>query len=43
MNDTDLAFTPALELAQLIRRREVSPLELVTIYLERIERLNPQL
>ncbi|MDZ8050801.1 MAG: amidase [Aulosira sp. ZfuVER01] len=43
MNETDLAFTPALELAQLIRRREVSPLELVNIYLERIERLNPQL
>ncbi|WP_017652662.1 amidase [Fortiea contorta] len=43
MNETDLAFTPALELAQLIRRREVSPLELVEIYLERIEQLNPQL
>ncbi|MBD6621075.1 amidase [Komarekiella sp. 'clone 1'] len=43
MNEIDLAFTPALELAQLIRRREVSPLELAEIYLERIERLNPQL
>lgn len=43
MNELDLAFTPALEQAQLIRRREVSPLELVEIYLERIERLNPQL
>jgi amidase len=43
MNEIDLAFTPALELAQLIRRREVSPLELVEIYLERIEQLNPQL
>ncbi|MBD2355920.1 amidase [Tolypothrix sp. FACHB-123] len=43
MNETDLAFTPALDLAQLIRRRELSPLELVNIYLERIERLNPQL
>lgn len=43
MNDIDLAFTPALELAKLIRRREVSPLELVELYLERIERLNPQL
>ena len=42
MNEVDLAFTPALELAQLIRRREVSPLELVEIYLERIGRLNPQ-
>jgi len=43
MNQVDLAFTPALELAQLIRRREVSPLELVEIYLERIAQLNPQL
>ncbi|BCL38232.1 amidase [Nostoc sp. MS1] len=43
MNETDLAFTPALELAQLIRRREVSPLELVETYIERIQRLNPQL
>jgi amidase len=43
MNNNDLAFTPALELAKLIRLREVSPLELVEIYLERIERLNPQL
>ncbi|MBD2627307.1 amidase [Trichormus variabilis] len=43
MNEIDLAFTPALELAQLIRRRELSPLDLVEIYLERIERLNPQL
>ncbi|ARV59944.1 amidase [Nostocales cyanobacterium HT-58-2] len=43
MNTVDLAFTPALEQAQLIRRREVSPLELVEIYLERIQQLNPQL
>ncbi|HLO84239.1 MAG TPA: amidase [Nostocaceae cyanobacterium] len=43
MNQTDLAFTPALELAQLIRNREISPLELVEIYLERIQRINPQL
>ncbi|RCJ41263.1 amidase [Nostoc minutum NIES-26] len=43
MNEIDLAFTPALELAQLIRRREVSPLELVEIYLERIHLLNCQL
>jgi hypothetical protein len=34
MNNNDLAFTPALELAQLIRLREVSPLELVEVYLE---------
>ncbi|MGC8454139.1 MAG: amidase [Cylindrospermopsis raciborskii] len=40
---TDLAFTPALELARLIRRREVSPLELTELYLDRISRFNPQL
>ncbi|MEA5504182.1 amidase [Halotia wernerae UHCC 0503] len=43
MNEIDLAFTPALELACLIDRREVSPLELVEIYLKRIQQLNPQL
>jgi amidase len=43
MNQTDLAFTTALEQAQLIRRREVSPIELVEIYLNRISNLNPQL
>ncbi|PAX52404.1 amidase [Brunnivagina elsteri] len=43
MNAFDLAFTPALKLAELIRDRKVSPLELVELYLERISRLNPQL
>jgi len=43
MNQVDLAFTPALEQAQLIRRREVSPLELVELYLDRIGRLDSQL
>lgn len=43
MNAVDLAFTPALQQAKLIRQRQVSPLELVELYLERIERLNPQL
>ncbi len=43
MNKIDLAFRTALEQAQLIRRRQVSPTELVEIYLERISRLNPQL
>ncbi len=43
MNSIDLAFAPALEQAQLIRRGEVSPLELVELYLERIQRLDSQL
>ena len=43
MNSVDRAFTPALQLAELIRAREVSPLEIVNLYLERIDRLNPEL
>lgn len=43
MNQTDLAFTPALEQARLIRTKEVSPLELVELYLERIQRLDSHL
>src|SRR6516165_4919701 len=40
---TDLAFTSATEQAELIRQKKVSPVELVKIYLERIEKLNPAL
>jgi amidase len=39
----ELAFAPATEQAELVRRREVSPVELVESYLERIERLDPEL
>lgn len=38
----NLALTPALEQARLIRSKEVSPLELTELYLERIERLDVQ-
>jgi amidase len=37
------AFLPALEQARLVREREVTPVELVREYLERIERLDPEL
>jgi amidase len=43
MNQVDLAFTSALEQARLVRTLQVSPIELVNLYLERIDRLNPQL
>ena len=39
----DLAFLSAVEQARLVRTREVSSAELVRIYLERIERLDPEL
>jgi aspartyl-tRNA(Asn)/glutamyl-tRNA(Gln) amidotransferase subunit A len=43
MDATDLGFTSANELAQLIRRRALSPVEITRTVLERIERLNPRL
>jgi len=43
MNKIDLAFTPALEQAQLIRSKQISPLELTKLYLERIEKLDSKL
>ncbi|HEX7223231.1 MAG TPA: amidase, partial [Candidatus Limnocylindrales bacterium] len=39
----ELAFLPATEQARLVRERRVSPVELVEHYLERIERLDPEL
>jgi amidase len=39
----DVAFTPALELAEHLRAREVSSVELVELYLERIQRIDPEL
>lgn len=43
MADLDLAFTPAAELARLIRERELSPVEAVGNSLARIEEVNPGL
>ncbi len=40
MDATDLCFTPAVELADLIRRRALSPVEITRAVLGRIERLN---
>jgi amidase len=39
----DLAFTSATELARLVRTREVSPVELTELYLDRIARLDGRL
>lgn len=43
MNSLDLAFTPALDQARMIRDRLVSPIELVQLYLDRIEQLDSQI
>jgi aspartyl-tRNA(Asn)/glutamyl-tRNA(Gln) amidotransferase subunit A len=43
MTSVDLCFTPATELARVIRERQLSPLELTRAVLERIERLNPRI
>jgi amidase len=40
---SDLCFRPAIELARLVREREVSAQELVEAYLRRIEQVNPQI
>ena len=43
MDERELAFTPAIEQAAMIRRGDVSPTDLVECYLTRIEELNPKL
>ncbi len=43
MQNDDLAFTSALDQAAMLRKRDVSPVELAELYLERIERINPSL
>ncbi len=43
MTDDDLAFTAAVEQAAMIRRREISSVELVECYLRRIEQHNDRL
>src|SRR4051794_15600089 len=39
----DLAYAGAVRLAEMVRAKEVSPSELVELYLERIARLEPEL
>src|SRR5579872_5357940 len=40
---TDITFLPALAMAQLIREKKISPVELVDAHLRKIERLSPTL
>src|SRR5437870_1466800 len=43
MNTTDLCFLSAVETAALIRKKKISPVEVVSATLERIEKVNPRL
>jgi aspartyl-tRNA(Asn)/glutamyl-tRNA(Gln) amidotransferase subunit A len=43
MNDVELCFAPATELARLIREKRLSPVELIDAVLHRIVALEPQL
>ena len=43
MTNEELCFTPATELARMIRAKSVSPVEITRAVLERVERLNPKL
>lgn len=43
MTDRELAFTPAWELADRIRSRQLSPVEVTELFLRRIEALDGQL
>src|SRR5262245_26392888 len=43
MRETVNPFTPAVELAAAIRRKEVSPVEVADVYLDRIDHLDPYL
>jgi aspartyl-tRNA(Asn)/glutamyl-tRNA(Gln) amidotransferase subunit A len=43
MSDADLAFASIEEIAALIRKRKLSPVELTKLMLDRIEHLNPKL
>ncbi len=42
MNDEDLGFMPATVLAPMIRQKKISPVEVVSTLLKRIERLEPK-
>jgi amidase len=41
LSSEDLCFTPAVELRDMIRKKFISPVELVETFLERIEKINP--
>ena len=42
MSTQSLCYTPAVDLAEMIRSREISPVEVVDAFLERIDEINPK-
>lgn len=40
--DEDLCFLPAYKMAEAIKKKEISPVDLVKVILARIEKINPQ-
>ena len=43
MNSTDLAFAPAWKVREMVAAKEVSPREVVDVFLDRIDSLDPKL
>lgn len=43
MQDTEICYMPAVDMAQAIRTRKLSPVEVMNAVLSRIERLNPKI
>ena len=43
MNADELCWAPATALARMVRTKDVSPVEIIDAYLERIERINPRI
>ena len=43
MNEEDLGFMPATELAPMIRQKKISPVEVMATIIKRIERLEPKI
>jgi len=41
LNTEDLCFTPAVALREMLRKKAISPVELIETFLERIEKVNP--
>jgi amidase len=43
MSSEDLCFTPAVKLGEMIRNKLISPVEVVSTFLERIDKINPKI